>query len=144
MPSETTTVSSHRFKPTQSDSGFALVEVLAAFAILSLTLIILFRTIGDGARNMRYVSTKIEALHIAQSKLALAGHELLLQPGTIHGEAAEGYRWMMHITPYQQDGTAESSALRGYWVEVTVSHGADGPQNGPKVTLRTLKLGSAQ
>jgi general secretion pathway protein I len=118
----------------EAEDGFALVEVIVAFAILSLTLIVLYRGAGEQARSARYVAAKTEALGIAQSLLASVGNDLPLRSGAQHGRTPDGYRWNLDISPYT---SRPPNPLEAYWVEVGV---AGDQSDVPLVVLRTIKL----
>jgi general secretion pathway protein I len=121
----------------EADDGFALVEVIVAFAILSLTLIVLYQGAGEQARSALHIAAKTEALGIAQSLLASVGNDLPLRSGAQHGRTPDGYHWTLDISPYTSQQTRPPSPLGGYWVEVRVA----GDRNGiPLIVLRTIKL----
>jgi general secretion pathway protein I len=126
--------------PTDSEAGFTLVETLVAFAILSLTLIVLFEAASDGARSMRHVEEKITALGIAQSKLAAVGHELPLKTGKSEGVVATDYRWVLDIVPYDEREHALSD-LQAYRVRVSVFDISAPDEAPPLATLATARLG---
>ena len=127
--------------PSSPEDGFVLIEVLASFAILSLTLIVLLQTVSRGATNARYVSAKTEALNIAQSKLASVGHDIPLRNGTAKGTTPRGLRWVMEISPYVENEPAPRAIMQGYWLSVTVFKEQSGTPQYPIISLRTMKLG---
>jgi general secretion pathway protein I len=121
-----------------AENGFALVEVIVAFAILSLTLIVLYQGAGEQARSARHIAAKTEGLAIAQSLLASVGYDLPLLNGVQHGRTPGGYHWALDISPYTSQQSGQSNPLKGYWVEVSVA----GDQSGVSlIVLRTIKLG---
>ena len=85
--------------------GFALLEALVAMAIASVALATLFRTVGQGSKNVGNVETRVEAALLARSVLAGAtfAEELAQTPS---GQAG-AWRWVVHIAPEQVQVTAE-------------------------------------
>ena len=103
----------------QSQNGFTLIEVLVAFTILSISLIILFRSIGVGAQNYGYVERKTIALRLAQSKLASVGYDIPLKVGNVKGRE-DNMQWMIKMVPYNRTVSQSKATKDGIWVEVVV------------------------
>jgi general secretion pathway protein I len=118
-------------------AGFTLIETLAAFAVLTLTLVILFADLsgvvqrGRGAEDMR------EALRLAQSKLDALGVTEPLTPGESTGRFFNRFEWRMHVREVKRGTNARVMCA---WVEITVSAPATGTRNPHAVSLVTLKL----
>jgi general secretion pathway protein I len=74
--------------------GFTLVEVVVAFALLSLVLVTVFEIFTAGLARASELDHYARALAIAQSELASAGVEEALAEGEIRGESSDRqYRW---------------------------------------------------
>lgn len=82
------------------NSGYSLVEVLVAMAILALSLTILLRIFGDGLRNIDVSDDYTRALLIAESQLELAGTSIPLASLSDTGVVAEKFRWTRTIDEY--------------------------------------------
>lgn len=120
------------------DDGFTLVEVLVAFAILAVTLIMVFRGVGDGARGIDTAQRSAAAIALAEAKLAALGSETPLEEGRTQGTRENGLQWRLEIAPARADDAfAEMSGLVPMRVAVAVwwTDRPDAP-----VELETLKF----
>ncbi|GAB4178093.1 MAG: prepilin-type N-terminal cleavage/methylation domain-containing protein [Wenzhouxiangellaceae bacterium] len=81
-------------------SGFTLVEVMAAFAIFTLLFGVLLQILSTAIGNTRRSGDLTQAALLAQSQLDLIGVEALPEPGHYSGNFDERYRWEMVIEPY--------------------------------------------
>ena len=88
--------------------GFTLIEVLVAFMILTLSLSVLFRIFSGGLNNVAVAGNYAQAVLVAESQLALVGHDEPLLVGQSYGEAGERFRWRRTIENYVpwEDDTA--------------------------------------
>ena len=112
--------------------GFSLVEVIVSFAILALSLTVLFRAISDGASNLKYVDDKNMAISMARSKIAEVGYSIPLTSEQTEGQEKNGYSWIVKIKPYVKTASARNKA---YWVQVIITD-----KNGKQTSLKTIKL----
>ncbi|MGP1629181.1 MAG: type IV pilus modification PilV family protein [Giesbergeria sp.] len=85
--------------------GFALLEALVAMAIASVALVALYRTVGQGSKNVVNVEARVEATLLVRSVLAGAtfAEDLVKSPS---GQAG-AWRWVVHIAPEQVQVTEE-------------------------------------
>ena len=113
--------------------GYVLVETLAAFAILSLSLIALFAAAGGGIQGDIHADFQRRAARLAQSMLEDAGIASPLATGTATGEAEGGLTWTLAISPYAD---ARSPA---FWLELTVRGSTQSGRSPQSFTLTTLK-----
>lgn len=120
------------------DAGFTVVEVIAALAILSLSLTVLFSTMSDGIHRQQRAKTLTEASALAQSLLARVGTELPLTPGAAKGDSANGFRWEIQVTPYGNADDAQEWPVAAYKVGVMVF--APSRSERPAANLTTIRL----
>jgi prepilin-type N-terminal cleavage/methylation domain-containing protein len=116
------------------DSGFALIEVLVALAILSLSLTVLFQIVTDTARRMGLVETRRAAQLVAQSELAAAGTAYPIGGSSVSGIQGP-FTWWMQAAPYGERGQSVAGALWSVTVGVRLRSG------GPViVSMRSLRF----
>lgn len=104
--------------------GFSLLEILVAFAILSIFLGVLLNIFAGGVRGADITGQYARAVQLAESLLASVGHDVTLEPTTMDGVADDIYRWRIVIEPYtppEPDWQPEKVPLQAYSVGVTVS-----------------------
>lgn len=126
--------------------GFTLIEVLVAFAILSLSLGVMMQLFSTGLRNVALAEQYSRATALAESQLASVGVEEPLSAGQQSGEFPDGYRWQVDVQPYsspeeQDSGVTELLPVAAYRVDVTVLW-SEGSKDR-SVTLTTLRLEQA-
>lgn len=121
-------------------AGFTVIEVIAALAILSLALAILFGTMSDGFYNQGRARTLAEATSLVQSVLARAGTEFPLEPAVKKGEEESGLRWTLSISPYGTPAERKASPISAYEVIAEVFENRRSAE--PLLTLTTLRLGA--
>jgi len=73
--------------------GFALLEVLIAFAIAAIALVVLYRGGSEGIQNAKQAARVNEAVSRARSRLAVACHGQPLVPGVRSGDDGDGFSW---------------------------------------------------
>lgn len=125
----------------ERDSGFTLIEVLVSFAILVAAVSLLQGGFGGGWRGIRAADLETEALEIAKAKLATAGIEEVLEPGTSEGDAGGGFTWRSVIEPYGAASSGDSGKVpRGYWTTVQVRWNDGRARDERQISLTTLKI----
>jgi general secretion pathway protein I len=110
-------------------SGFTLLEVMAAFVIAALAEILLYKAGFSGAAAAATAARYQEAVVRAQSRLASIGPLTPLRPAQVSGDDGGGFHWQLRIARAQSTGT-----LSLYDVQVTESFG------DRQVALRTKLL----
>ena len=121
-----------------SRSGFTLVEIIVALAILSLSLNVILPAISDALWRTGEAEAQAEAASLARSLLAQAGSAVTLNDGMAIGHFENGFRWQLHVTPY---GSADQAVpVRPYRVVAEVIWGD--PPRERSVALSTLRLGA--
>ena len=96
-----------RVVPNQrrAQSGFTLLEVIVAFALLGLALTLLLGSLSGAVRQVRGAEEAGRAALHAQSLLAQMGVGTTLLAGVSEGEWEGGrYRWRLQVSPYVDPG----------------------------------------
>jgi len=114
--------------------GFALIEVLVAFAIIALSLTFLFQVTTDCARRTLLAETRRAAELVAESELATAGIIHPLEAGTVSGMDGPFF-WWMDTAPYGDNAASVAGRLWSVSIAVRLRSG------GPTIfTLRSLRV----
>jgi general secretion pathway protein I len=130
-------------------SGFTLVEVLAAFAILSIVLVALLESISTASRGDFRSELLRTSLRLAKEKLETIGTSVPLERGVSSGKFDNGLEWTISIRPYA--GWPVTGRPSAYWVEIEVLRRIDADNSvflhslgqgarPPALTLTTLRL----
>ena len=123
------------------EQGFTLVEVLVAFAILTLGLTVLYQLFGDSVGQTGRSDMRREALLIAQSKLAEVSARRPILPGETSGDAGRDFSWQARVRTRDQADESRASVWQLYDIEVAVR--PTGATSAPLVTLKTQRLAEA-
>jgi general secretion pathway protein I len=120
-------------------SGFTLVEVLVALAIVAIAFVVALGIFTGGLSRLDHDHNVQYALLVAQSELARVGQDIALQDREIDGpgdsQSEDGFTWHIAITPYG----GGPGGLFGHRVVVTVGWN-EGWQKR-EVRLDTVRLG---
>ena len=120
------------------EAGYTLLEFLVAFAILVVVLAALLTAFAVAMRGDRQASFLTFATLLARSKLASAGQDFPLRPGTTAARFDNGYEWRAVVRSYGSVRLGENRQVESLWVDVTVS---DPASNGTRsVTLSSLEI----
>ena len=127
--------------------GFALLEVLIAFAIAVMALGLLFEAASNGGGAARGAGYYEEAVSRAKSRLAMVGRVAALSEGETQGEDGGLYRWRVRISPTAMakppGGTPPTSShLTLYAIEVGIAWTVDRRQH--EVVLHSQRLAISQ
>ena len=111
---------------TRRQSGFSLLEMMVAVAILGLALGALYQAASGATRNVRTDERYAYAVELSRSLLAdnsvvpISGH-------SNSGETASGFRWEVFATPIERPRGSALSGGRLQRLEVSVAW-FDGPR----------------
>ena len=119
--------------------GFSLLEVLVAFAILSISLGVLLQIFATGLRNVGIADDYTRAALYAESILAAIGREVPLAEGEHSGPVNEQFSWRSTVSVYTEGmPDSEKPRYRAYRVSVEVYW--PGLVQNRSVVLETLRL----
>ena len=129
---------------TRAQAGFTLLEVVVAFVLLSVTLVIIFQIFSTGLARAGNLDEYSQALALAQSKLAATGVEEQAKEGETRGETYDHrFQWTVAVKRHEEAGdpdTRPQSLQSLYRVDSGVRwRTADGRERS--VSLSTLVLG---
>jgi len=89
------------FPRPAGESGFTIIEVLAAFVVFSVVIALLLQVFTGGLRDAQLTSEYAHAVMIAQSKLAVVTADERVLEGARSGKDGE-YEWSVELTPYDE------------------------------------------
>lgn len=125
---------------TTNEDGFTLVEVLVAFAILTLCFGAVYQIYATGFRNLQTVEAEVVALRVAQSRLSEVVQSGSLKTGSSSG-STDGVTWRVEAMPARKNSDSSALALPdAYWVSVTVSWPSSGASGTRSLKLTTYKV----
>lgn len=85
----------------RTQGGYTLIEVVVAFALLALAMVLLLGTLSGAARQVRWSGDAGNAALHAQSLFDQLGVGEALQVGRREGDFEDGrYRWTLDVQPY--------------------------------------------
>lgn len=122
-------------------SGFTLLEVIAAIALLALAFTALMRVAGGSIRLSQNASDHSEAALWARSLLDTAFTTTAVRPGTSAGRFDQRFRWQLAVTPWQPATVPPNAPLRLYQLDLDVMWGP--PAHPRSAHFRTLRLAAA-
>jgi general secretion pathway protein I len=115
------------------DAGFTVVEVIVAFAIVTMVLAALYFSIAGAYRGYAQAQVREQTLALARAHLDVIGLEEPLQPGESTGTYETGVVWRLAIEP------VETAAHKGRAFRILLEALDHGGQ--PLLRLETFKLG---
>ena len=101
--------------------GFVMLEFLVAFTLLVLFLAGTFAALAVAIRADQRATFLTLGSILAKSRLAAAGIEFPLTPGTTGGTLPNGYRWQAEIRVHGRVEGGSGWSVSAYRVEVTVA-----------------------
>src|SRR5438552_6201529 len=104
-----------------ASTGFTLIEVLVALAVLAITFGFAFRALSGGFDWLDHSERGRTGLLLAETMLARVGHDIALQDGQITGRTGDGFSWILETTPYGDVSRLPAGRLIGHQIQFTVS-----------------------
>ncbi|MBF0626731.1 MAG: prepilin-type N-terminal cleavage/methylation domain-containing protein [Magnetococcales bacterium] len=124
----------------KNDRGFTLVEILISFSIMTISMIVLFQGFSTNLQNVETTVNYREAVHIAESRLAVVGFEVPLVEGGYSGDIKQ-FQWRLRIAPREsEESFSEQQSFVLFQVDVTVQW-IDPGQKEQSVSLTTVRFG---
>ena len=110
----------------RTESGFSLIEIIFAFAIMTVSLTILMKVFSTGINSAIRNENYTLAAQISESLMASAGQEQKLVSGTSFGTIQNKFKWFMKsvaVNEYKNNGNQEtlSKNLKLYTLYVRVA-----------------------
>ncbi|MGP7735258.1 type IV pilus modification PilV family protein [Oceanimonas smirnovii] len=103
-------------------SGFTLLEVLVAFAVLTITLGVLLNIFSLAIKTSQTAQDQQTAMLLAESKMAELDAGNALRPGTERGEFNDRFNWETRIEEFNSTTLMDNqSMLLPYRLSVVVS-----------------------
>jgi len=126
---------------TAACEGFSLLEVVVAFAILALTLGVLYQIFSSAARQAVHAQDFARALALAESKLTDAGIVDVLARGIQSGKTDDHFRWQRTVEPLPLPDEASKGPVALVPYRITVEVRWDDQRAQRRVALTTVRLG---
>lgn len=120
-----------RWRSPRMQTGFSLIEVVVALAIVALMLGAIYQVSNGAVRSTVRTDNYLRALAMAQSRLAEASAMPVVKIGTVLG-STDGVAWSRSIKPFAAPPPTPQTRL--YQVSVTAT------RSGSKVVLETLVI----
>lgn len=124
--------------------GFTLIEVLVAFAVLSISMATILGVYTTAFRSTARAASYATATQLAESKLNEIAVNDVLRSEVKAGAFAEEYEWTADVSPveWQDSAAGVEHPLRPYQIRVEVTWTEAGRERS--VALHTVKLVSRQ
>lgn len=123
--------------------GFSLLEVVVAFAILAVSLGVLYQIFSAAAQRAGLLQQYDRAVSLAESKLARIGTEEPLLIGRFSDKFDDDYRWVSTVEPLDVKRTSTPVRSPALFYRVTVAVARNETEQTPLVTLTTVRMGVA-
>ncbi len=135
-------------RPPRGSSGFTLIEVLVAIAVLAVVLGAIGAVVGNTVRAIRSVDRRLPLLETAQSLIASLPARDALQPGTQSGTSGD-FRWRIDAVLLNRNVPDNAAAAlstaatdtppKVNWMPLSITVRVQGSE-GPPVRLDTVRL----
>lgn len=97
-------------------SGFSLLEVLAALAILAMALSALYNSFGTAIRSRDAATHRLAATQLAQSLLSQQILSRAIEPAVSNGRLGQ-YQWEIAVTPFEDERPASPRQVQSRVVQ---------------------------
>ena len=111
--------------------GLTLLELLVAFAIMALSLGVLYRSMGGSARSAGDIERYQGAIVLAQSLLSL--RDAVPEQGWQQAGETAGYQWTITSAPYPTDVSGPNIPAL-HEIVITIAWAAGGRQRSFELT----------
>lgn len=126
----------------KSQRGLTLLELLVAFAIMAMSLGLLYRVMGGSVRSAGEIERYQRAVVLAQSLLSL--RDTVPESGWQQAGETSGYRWQIQSAPYAT-GLSGSAIPALHEVSIAIAWSEDKRQRSLELTtLRPERKPPAQ
>jgi general secretion pathway protein I len=129
---------------SRRQSGFTLIEVMAAFAVFALLFGVILQVLSTSMSNTRRAGDFTQAALWAQSKLDAAGLEEMIEPGRTTGRFDDRFSWTLDV---EEELIFDERGLDGpdlpialYSLVLTVEWGEGRPREAVFQTLRSVDI----
>lgn len=121
-------------------SGFSLLEVLVAFAILAISLGVMMEIFSRATLTTVISAQYSQAATLAESVLDEVGGDIPLEEGIVSGETDSGFTWELSIQPLDvSDQYFTEPPATPYRIDATVLWQDAG--RARRLSLSSLRLG---
>lgn len=116
-------------------SGFTLIEVIVAMAIVGISLVMIMQLFSGGLRASRASCDYTRAVVHAKNMM----EELSFNPVTDSGDFVDGFTWQTEVEPYEE---SEENGYKLLKLKVIISWGdvLRKPKSIQIVSLKTLPI----
>lgn len=121
MPDRKTAKVHRRATSRARQGGFSLIEVLAAFAIASVSLIAIYQALSSGMRATEKANELTHLALEARSRMAEVSRSILLEPTSSDKKILGATVWTLRYEPVDSLGqfSVSGTAAQLYQVELT-------------------------
>ncbi|MEK9629115.1 MAG: prepilin-type N-terminal cleavage/methylation domain-containing protein [Nitrospinota bacterium] len=123
----------------RSETGFSLLEVVVALAILAGGFLAVLNLFSGSVRSVDFSGQYLKAVTLANSKMnELAIQNFAVDDSSGNFKNEENYRWELNISPYDSELNDEDSSIQLQKVLLKVLWNDNG--NARNIELATLRL----
>lgn len=120
----------------RASSGFFLIEVLVALAVIAISLPVIGSLLATDIRGSLKVEQNVGLLAAFRTIEANLLERVNLLPGERAGES-DGFRWSIIVEPWREDETG--ARKRGVWVPQAITATVRAP-SGETIEIETVRL----
>lgn len=132
----------NKYSSTRQQSGFTLIEIIAAFTILAMSFMVIMEILSHSTRNTIKSSERTRIALLAQTKMDEVGLLIPIEEGSVSGEFENNVDWDVLIEPYEAfyegDSNLDFAPVSLFKVVLTLSW-RSGTGKQQAATFTTLK-----